>query len=123
MKRNASAMTPGTFRKMALGIPGAIESAHMNHPDFRLEGRIFATLGPPDDASWGMVKLTREQQRSFMEKAPRVFSPCSGAWGERGATKIHLQTAEKSLVRAALNAASKNVTAKPKGRTARGAVG
>jgi hypothetical protein len=109
-------MTADTFRKMALGIPGAIESAHMNHPDFRLADKIFATLGPADDESWGMVKLTREQQRSFMEKAPSVFTPCSGAWGERGATKVHLESATQSLLRAALNAASKNVTGNPKAK-------
>ena len=57
-------MTSAIFRKMALGIPGAVESSHMNHPDFRIDGKIFATLGHPDE-TWGMVKLAAEQQRSF----------------------------------------------------------
>src|SRR5580658_5619059 len=103
-------MTTDTFRKMALEILGAVESAHMNHPDFRIEGKIFATLRSIDDEDWGMVKLTPEQQRSFMKKAPKVFSPCNGAWGERGATNVHLPTAKKVVLRAALDAAWKNVT-------------
>jgi len=52
----------------------------MNHPDFRLAGKIFASLGVPDK-SWGMVKLTPEQQRAFIEKAPKIFKPSSGSWG------------------------------------------
>jgi hypothetical protein len=102
-------MTTDTFRKMALEIPGAVESAHMNHPDFRIEGRIFATLRSIHDEDWGMVKLTPEQQRSFLKKAPRVFSPCHGVWGERGATNVHLASATKSVLRSALEAARKNV--------------
>jgi hypothetical protein len=106
-------MTSDLFRKLALGIPGAIESAHLNHPDFRIEGKIFATLGAPDE-SWGMVNLTPEQQRSFIKKAPSVFHPCNGAWGRRGATNVNLASAKKSVLQAALDAARKNVTAKAK---------
>jgi hypothetical protein len=109
-------MTTDTFRKMALEIPGAIESAHMNHPDFRLEGRIFATLRTINEEDWGMVKLTPAQQRTFMKKAPKVFSPCNGAWGEGGATNVHLPSATKSVLRPALDAARKNVTIKAKGK-------
>ena len=97
-------MTADEFRSLALGFPGAVESAHMNHPDFRVEGKIFATLGFPDE-SHGMVKLTPEQQRSFVEKAPKVFTPCSGVWGERGATSVHLPLAKKTLLKATLDAA------------------
>src|SRR5213082_2093971 len=64
-------MTNDEFRTMALKIPAAVERSHMNHPDFRLAGRIFASLGVPDK-NWGMVKLTPEQQRTFIEKAPGV---------------------------------------------------
>ncbi len=70
-------MTIDEFRKMALEIPTAVEQSHMNHPDFRVTGKIFASLGAPD-ANWSMVKLTPEQQRAFIEKAPEVFKPCSG---------------------------------------------
>ena len=80
----------------------------MEHPDFRVGGRIFASLGYPDDEH-GMVKLTPEQQRTFLQKAPNVFDPCAGAWGKRGATSVHLRSAAVELLRAALEAASRNV--------------
>jgi len=97
---------------MALEIPGAIESSHMNHPDFRIEGRIFASLGYPDD-DHGMVKLTPEEQRSFLTKARKVFAACAGAWGRQGSTtSVYLAAAKTDLLRAALKAASKNVGSK-----------
>jgi len=106
-------MTTDEFRKMALKIPTAVERSHMNHPDFRVAGKIFASLGAPGE-SWGMVKLTPEQQRAFIEKAPEVFKPCSGAWGRQGATNVYLAAAKASLVRAALDAAAKNVASRAK---------
>jgi hypothetical protein len=106
-------MTADKFRSMALEISGAIESSHMNHPDFRIGGKVFASLGYPDD-DHGMVKLTPKQQRGLLKKAPSVFDPCAGAWGKQGATSIHLATARVELVRAALHAASKNVASKAK---------
>jgi hypothetical protein len=110
-------MTVDEFRKMALKIPTAVERSHMNHPDFRVAGKIFASLGAPDE-SWGMVKLTPEQQRAFIEKASKVFKPCSGAWGRQGATNVYLASAKASIVRAALDAAAKNVAAHAKKRKA-----
>ena len=96
---------------MALEIPTAVEQSHMNHPDFRVTGKIFASLGAPD-ANWGMVKLTPDQQRAFIEKAPEVFKPCSGAWGRAGATKVYLASAKASLARAAIKAAAKNIVSR-----------
>ena len=101
-------MTSEKFRRMALAIPNALESAHMNHPDFRVAGKVFASLGYPDDKH-GMVKLTSEQQSTFLRKAPSIFAPCAGAWGKRGATSVRLALARVDLVHAALDAASKNV--------------
>ena len=101
-------MTSNEFRKMALGFPGTVESAHMSHPDFRVEGRIFATLGYPDE-SWGMVKFTGEQQRAFIKRGKGAFRPGNGVWGKRGATSVCLRPAPVGLLRAALEAASKNV--------------
>src|SRR5438445_12296810 len=101
-------MTIDEFRKMALGIPTAVERSHMNHPDFRVAGRIFASLGVPD-ASWGMAKLTPEQQRAFIEKGPEVFKPCSGAWGRQGYTNVDLASAKPSVMHAAFEAAAENV--------------
>ena len=86
----------------------------MDHPDFRLGGKIFASLGYPDDEH-GMVKLTPEQQRAFLKKAPKVFAPCAGMWGKRGATNVHLASARVELIRAALAAAAGNVAPKKKG--------
>jgi len=104
-------MTIDEFRKMALEIPQVIERSHMNHPDFRVAGKIFASLGVPDE-SWGMVKLTREQQRTFIERAPDVFKSSSGAWGRQGYTNVYLPSAKASIVRAAVKAAAKNVASR-----------
>jgi len=101
-------MTADEFRKLALEIPASVERSHMNHPDFRVAGKIFASLGVPDK-NWGMVKLTPEQQHAFIEKAPKVFKPCSGAWGRQGYTNVYLASAKTSIVRDALDAAATNV--------------
>jgi hypothetical protein len=97
-------MTADDFRRLALSFPGAVESAHMNHPDFRVGKRIFATLGYPDDG-WGMVKLTPEEQQNFLDAAPEVFSPVPGGWGRGGATRVCLKLAKKPLTRKALETA------------------
>jgi len=104
-------MTVEKFRSLALSIPGASESAHMGHPDFRLEGRVFATLGYPDERH-GMVKLASQQQKKFMKMAPEVFRPCAGAWGRRGATAVRLASARVGLIRAALEEARRNAIRK-----------
>jgi YjbR len=106
-------MTSDEFRNMALEIPAAVERSHMNHPDFRVAGKIFASLGVPD-GNWGMVKLTPEQQRAFIRKAPSDFKPCSGAWGRQGYTNVYLASAKASIVCAALAAAAKNVASRAK---------
>lgn len=106
-------MTADTFRSLALEIAGAVEASHMNHPDFRIGGKIFASLGYPDDGH-GMVKLTPEQQSNFLKKAPGVFNPCAGAWGKQGYTSVSLAAAKAELLRTALKAASKNVASKKK---------
>ena len=101
-------MSPDDFRNIALSLPGASESAHMNHPDFRVGKKIFATLAYPD-AGWGMVKLTPEQQREFVAADPDSFVPASGAWGARGSTIVRLRSAKAILVNAAIEAAWRNV--------------
>jgi len=104
-------MTADEFRRLALKVSGAFESSHMNHPDFRIDGRVFATLGYPDDRH-GMVKLTPELQRAFMKRAPSVFGPAAGAWGKKGSTIVLLTAARVGVVREALDAAAKNTTVK-----------
>jgi hypothetical protein len=108
-----STMTIDEFRKMALEIPSSVERSHMNHPDFRVAEKIFASLGVPNK-DWGMVKLTPEQQRTFIEKAPEIFKPSSGAWGRQGYTNVYLPAAKAAIVRAALDAAAKNVASRSK---------
>ena len=78
-------MTAEEFRKMALSLPETSEAAHMGHPDFRVGGKIFATLSPPGQG-WAMVKLTPDQQESFVQAEPKVFAPFNGAWGRDGTT-------------------------------------
>jgi len=92
---------------MALSFPEVMEQSHFNHPDFRVSGKIFATLGYPRKG-WGMVKLTPELQRSFVESHPKVFSPVKGRWGSGGATLVQLRFAGKTTVRKALIAAWQN---------------
>lgn len=101
-------MTPDDFRALALGLPEATESAHMGHADFRVRGKIFATLGYPDDG-WGMVKLTPEQQAVLVQAESAVFRPVSGGWGRKGATNVCLEAAASPGVRDALAMAWRNV--------------
>jgi hypothetical protein len=97
-------MTPNEFRQLALTFPEAIESAHMHHPDFRVGGKIFATLGYPNDGS-AMVKLSPDEQKEFVRTSPAVFTPAKGAWGRQGSTIINLPAATIDIVREALTAA------------------
>jgi hypothetical protein len=113
-------MTPAAFRKIALSLAGATESAHGGHPDFRAAGKVFATLGYPGPDS-GMVKLTSEQQQMLVDAEPQMFAPVKGAWGLRGATTVRLAVADQRTVRSALTMAWRNVTeskAKKPGRRA-----
>jgi hypothetical protein len=104
-------MTANDFRKLALALPETEERAHMDHPDFRVAGKIFATLGYPDKTC-GMVKLSPEDQHNFANDYPGVFIPVKGAWGRRGATSVHLKTAKKAMLRKALEAAWRNTAPK-----------
>ena len=97
-------MTSDAFRKLALTLPDAEERAHMHHPDFRVNNRIFATLGYPGDG-WAMVVLTPEDQAAFVSAKPGVFVPGKGKWGQQGCTLIELRSATASFVREALRAA------------------
>src|SRR5262245_57153625 len=104
-------MTGNQFRKIALSLPEAVESAHMDHPDFRVGGKIFATLSGPDEER-GMVKLTPEQQGRLMQAEPKAYVPAAGAWGRRGATMVNLPLANRDSVRSALFTAWRNVAPK-----------
>lgn len=92
------------FRRIALSFPGVGDGSHMGHADFRVGGKIFATLGAPDGA-WGMVALMPEQQEDFMTLSPDAFKPAAGAWGRGGSTLVRLEAVPAELLEAALAAA------------------
>ncbi len=99
-------MTGAQFRKLALGMAGAVEKSHMGHPDFRVNERIFATL--KEDNKHGMVKLTPEQQRVFVKGDPAAFGPESGAWGRAGCTRVTLNAVDEEVLGEAMTLAWQN---------------
>lgn len=105
-------MTADDFRDAALSLHDAIERAHMGHPDFRANGRIFASLNA--DETSGTVKLSPDEQRELLHAHPKAFSPAAGAWGRQGWTVIHLRAADEASVRGALLLAWQNVTTAPR---------
>jgi hypothetical protein len=96
------------FRRLALDLAGVVESEHNGHPDFRVGGRIFATLGYPDP-QWAMVKLRLEQQEMLTSAEPAIFAPVKGAWGKRGSTLLRLERADETTARSAIAMAWSNV--------------
>jgi len=104
-------MTADQFRKLVLSFADTEERAHHGHPDFRVGGKIFATIGYPDQTR-GMVQLTPEQQAEFMHDHPQVFTPAAGKWGVNGSTVVHLPKATKAVLKPAVEAAWKNALAK-----------
>ena len=110
-------MTLDEFRRLALKMEGATEGAHMGHPDFRANGKIFATLYP--DGASGMVKLTPDQQQDFISGDSAAFSPASGAWGRQGCTTVRLDSVAEDKLGEAMTLAWQNTVkaaapAKPK---------
>ena len=114
------AVSVATFRKMALGLPDAVEAPHFELASFRAGGKIFATLSEKDERA--MVKLTPEQQEMMTAAEPKIFQRIPNAWGDKGATWMHLKAADKSAVESALKAAHANLLTKapkPKRRAAK----
>jgi hypothetical protein len=105
------------FRRLALALDGALESAHMGHPDFRAHGRIFATI--QHDPQWGALMLTPEQQRRFLDEHPSAFKPAAGAWGVSGSTLVHFASIDEDTMGEALTLAWQNSAAKAAAKTAR----
>jgi hypothetical protein len=99
-------MTAGDFRRIALSLPGAEEGSHMGAVDFRVGGRIFATLAAVKQG-YGNLMLTPEVQKEFVEELPKVFIPIAGGWGRMGATHVRLSAANEDLLHGALIAAWK----------------
>ena len=99
-------MTPADFRRVALGMEGAEEGSHMGAVDFRVGGRIFATLAAVDKG-YGNLMLSPEQQALFVAEEPAIFLPVAGGWGRNGATHVRLASANEDLLTGALQAAWK----------------
>jgi hypothetical protein len=99
-------MNAKDFRRIALSLEGAEEGSHMGHADFRVGGRIFATLAS-EDKGFGNLMLVLEQQKAFVEELPEVFVPIAGGWGRMGMTHIRLAAATEELLRGALQVAWK----------------
>jgi hypothetical protein len=99
-------MKVADFRRIALSLPGAEESSHMGLPDFRVDGRIFATLASAKQG-YGNLMLTLEEQTAFVEEMPKVFLPIPGGWGRMGMTHIRLAEASEDILYGALHAAWK----------------
>ena len=97
-------MKANDFRRIALSLVGAEESSHMGSPDFRVGGRIFATLASQGQG-YGNLMLTLEQQREFVQELPEVFLPIPGGWGRMGMTHIRLAQANEDVLTGALRAA------------------
>jgi hypothetical protein len=100
-----------TFRRLALSLAGAVEGAHMGHPDFRVGGRIFATLSGQERGR-GVLKLTPGQQTAFVAELPEVFEAVQGGWGRMGMTNLMLDRADEETMRGALMTAHRNVESK-----------
>jgi YjbR protein len=107
-------MTPDDFREMALAMNGAVERSHMNHPDFRANGRIFASIMPGERK--GTLKLTPEEQLVLMRQHRTTFSPAAGAWGRQGWTHVEFAEADEGAVRAAMLLAWQSVVERKKQR-------
>jgi hypothetical protein len=114
-------MNAGDFRRIALSFEGAEESSHMGVPDFRVGGRIFATLAS-ESQGYGNLMLTPEHQAAFVEEQPEIFLPIHGGWGRMGMTHIRLAEADEDVLTGALRTAWKlrveknQKTGKPKNR-------
>ena len=104
-------MTPDGFRRLALALPDAVEGEHMNHPDFRANGRIFATLLP--DGERGMVKVSPLRQRELLRDPSGAFATTAGAWGRQGCTLVRLADVSAAVLRDALSSAWQVAMAQP----------
>jgi|SRR5271156_2946713 len=105
-KKSKIGMDVNDFRRIALSFPGAEESSHMGAADFRVDGRIFATLASAK-LGYGNLMLTLEEQQAFIEELPEVFIPIHGGWGRMGMTHIFLEAAHEDVLTGALHTAWK----------------
>jgi hypothetical protein len=97
-------MTAAEFRRLALSLPDVEQREHMTHPDFRVGGKIFATLGYPDDR-YATIMVSSLDQELLIRDHPKAFQPAAGAWGRSGSTSVLLRLAPRRAVKIALEAA------------------
>lgn len=105
------------FRKLALSLPDAVEAPHFELASFRAGGKIFATLSEKDARA--MVKLTPEQQEVLTAAEPKIFQRIPNAWGDKGATWMHLKFSDGKTAESALKAAHTNLLSTPRSSKAR----
>jgi hypothetical protein len=103
-RSNLTQMKPATFRRIALSLPEATEGSHFSNADFRIAGKIFATLAL-EHQGYGVLLLTPDQQAGMVQDAPEIFSPVPGGWGEKGATRVSLAKVPADILKAALRVA------------------
>lgn len=109
-------MTAAEFRRMALSLPDVVEASHMGHPDFRVGGKVFATLGYPSDR-FAVVMLSPLDQSFIISDHPKTFAPAAGGWGRSGSTTVLLRGANKRAVTNALEAAWRKRAPKRRAKT------
>ena len=97
-------MTSADFRRMALSMPEAVEGSHFGAADFRVGGKIFATLALESEG-YGVLLLTPEQQVGMVEDEPKIFSPVPKGWGRMGATRVRLAKVAPDILEGALRTA------------------
>jgi len=97
-------MNAAGFRRLALALPETEEGAHFGHADFRVAGKIFATLAYEKEG-FGVLLLTPEQQAGMVEDAAEIFSPVNGGWGRKGATRVRLARIKADMLEGALRTA------------------
>ena len=100
-------MTVHAFRRLALSFPGVVEGSHMGHADFRVGGKIFASIGP--EKGRAMVKLTPDTQADLVGEETGPFRPAGGAWGVRGCTLVTLPGVDERTMRPAIIDAWRNL--------------
>jgi hypothetical protein len=102
--KEAQFVTAADFRRLALSMPEATEGSHFGNPDFRVGGKIFATLALEKEG-YGVLLLTPEQQAGMVEDEPKIFSPVPGGWGRKGSTRVFLSKVPADILEAALRTA------------------
>jgi hypothetical protein len=112
-------VTAAEFRRLALSFPDTVEGSHMGHADFRVGGKIFASLGFPNPEH-GMVKLSPDDQARFVDPETEAFMPCAGAWGRQGSTSVLLKKVNKTVLKDALQKAWSNTSSKKTAKKTRG---